>query len=74
LQCVNEKLLYIFLPSFWLLDNTKGVLAPTSKVVMNGIKMAMYWSSHLMLKLSPKNDVVVNITKMLWGMVKYQQK
>ncbi len=60
--------------SFWLHDNTKGVLAPTSKVVMNGIKMAMYWSSHLMLKLSPKNDVVVNITKMLWGMVKYQQK
>jgi hypothetical protein len=60
--------------SFWLHDNTKGVLAPTSKVAMNGIKMVVYWSSHLMLKLSPKNDVVVNITKMLWGMVKYQQK
>jgi hypothetical protein len=62
------------LPSFWLHHSTKGVLAPTNKVVMNGIKMAIYWSSYLMLKLSPKNDVVVNITKRLWGMVKYQQK
>ncbi len=67
MQCVIEKILYFFLLFFWLHDNIKGVLAPTSKVVMNGIKMAMYWSSHLMLKLSPKNDVVVNITKMLWG-------